>query len=229
MFVLRCKFARARKDNKGIAAVEFALILPVMLLLYIGTSEITTALMANRKMTQVARAVSDLIAQETSTDEKITNATLTDIYSSAGTIMAPFSTTTLKITASSIKFVPNASDPTQLKAMTVWSLTNKASAIKRPCGQNAIASAPNTQDASPTTMPAGLYQAGTIIVADVEYQYDPKFGGALMKWGTDGGSAYNMKHTAYMKPRAMTEIHYSEPSPLTLMTICNPAPPSTWN
>ena len=66
-------------DNRGVAAVEFALILPLMLVLYIGTAELTTGLMANRKMTVVARALSDLVAQETDETTGITDTTLNSI------------------------------------------------------------------------------------------------------------------------------------------------------
>ena len=50
-------------DRCGLAAVEFALILPVMLTLYFGGVEVTNMLVANRRVTSVAYTAADLAAQ----------------------------------------------------------------------------------------------------------------------------------------------------------------------
>lgn len=47
----------------GVAAIEFAFILPVMLLLYFGMMDLTSLVVNNRKVTTVASAVADLTAQ----------------------------------------------------------------------------------------------------------------------------------------------------------------------
>ncbi|MCB2051670.1 MAG: pilus assembly protein [Novosphingobium sp.] len=226
---LRREIARIREEKDGVAAVEFALLLPLMLVLYIGTAELTTGLMANRKMTLVARAVSDLIAQE-SADTGVSTTTLENIFSAAGAIMSPFSTSALEITASSIKFVPksgaSASNP-EYRAMTVWSVGNNASATKRRCDPY-LGKVPNTTAASADTMPAGLYASGTIIVADVRYVYTPNFGGSFLAWSTTQ-SSITMRHTTYMKPRTQDEIVYNaSPSTIANMTVCDPAPPSSY-
>lgn len=223
---LRRDFDIARENNKGVAAVEFALILPLMLALYIGTAEITTALMANRKMTIVSRALSDLVAQETDTSG-VSNATLQNIFAAATSIMSPFSTTTLKMTVSSIKFVPKSDDATNLKAMAVWSIRQSSAASARPCGVSAISKVANTAAATYTTMPAGLYQAGTVIVADVEYQFRPNLGGQFLTWSTSQ-SYINMRHTTYMKPRTQEAITYNQTPAMTYATVCSPAPPASW-
>ncbi len=223
---LQRELAVARADKKGVAAVEFALILPLMLVLYIGTAEITTALMANRKMTIVARALSDLVAQEDSTSG-ITNATLNNIFGAATAIMSPFNTASLKMTISSIKFVPKSDDATNIKAMTIWSIRKTATATARPCGPSAISKVANTNAASYTTMPSGLYQAGTIIVADVEYRFTPNLGGQFLAWSSSK-SFIDMRHTTYMKPRTQDEIIYNQSPVLSNTTICSPAPGSTW-
>ena len=79
-------------------------------------------------------------------------------------------------------------------------------------------------------MPEGLYQQGTIIVADVEFKFTPKFGGAFFAW-SDSTSSITMKHTTYMKPRTQDEIKYTEstqPGGNKTMTVCDPAPPSSY-
>lgn len=210
------KLRKSGSDNRGVAAVEFALILPLMLVLYIGTAELTTGLMANRKMTVVARALSDLVAQETDETNGITDATLDSIFGAANAILHPFDTTKLKMTVSSVEFVPDASNPPVYTAKTVWSAVRNGGTF-RPCGT--LTKVANTADPTPSTMPSGLYQAGTIIVADVEYDYKPTFGGAFLAWSSTD-SSIPMDHTTYMKPRTQNEIKYNPPSPPSSSTIC---------
>ncbi|WP_158541544.1 TadE/TadG family type IV pilus assembly protein [Pelagibacterium lacus] len=55
---------RLLRNQAGIAAVEFALIAPLMLLTYLGATDLTQAIAIDRKLGQVASTVSDLVAQE---------------------------------------------------------------------------------------------------------------------------------------------------------------------
>lgn len=203
------RMLRLKKDNRGVAAVEFALILPLMLLLYIGTAEMTHGLMANRKMVLVTRALSDLVAQEDDQTSGVSDATLNGIFAAAGAIMSPFSTSTLRMTVSSIEFVSDGATPPNYTARTVWSVRRNSSPY-RPC-QNMV-KVTNTTKPTPTTMPEGIYQDGTVIVADVSYNYTPSFGGQFLAW-SDTQSSIPMNHTTYMRPRTQTEIKY-QPSTL---------------
>ena len=89
---------RFGKDRRGVAAVEFALIAPVMVLMYCGLVELCQAMIAERKANHVASAVGDLVAQA----EGVTTSELSDIFSIGNTIMAPYATTTLKMRVSSV-------------------------------------------------------------------------------------------------------------------------------
>ena len=51
------------RDDRGVAAVEFAIILPVMLALYLSTAVTTKAYMATRKVALVARALADIASR----------------------------------------------------------------------------------------------------------------------------------------------------------------------
>jgi len=214
----RCRslIRRAGGDARGVAAVEFALILPLMLVLYIGTAELTSALMANRKMTVVARALSDLVAQETDENNGVTETTLNNIFAAASAIMSPFDTAHLQMTVSSVRFVPDGATPPNYTARTVWSVIRQSGQF-RPCGD--LTKVGNTVKPSLTTMPEGLYQAGTIVVADVRYNYTPGFGGAFLAWSSSE-STISMSHTTYMKPRTQTEIKYTPASVPATSQIC---------
>lgn len=80
--------AGLRRAEGGSAAVEFALILPVMLLVYLGTLEAGTLITMDRKVQSVAGAVGDLVARA---DEELTASQLQDYFRAASGIMTPYS------------------------------------------------------------------------------------------------------------------------------------------
>ena len=62
-----------RADRSGIAATEFAIIVPIMLVMFFGTVEFSSGVAVDRKVTLMARTLSDLTSQSTSvTDTDLT-------------------------------------------------------------------------------------------------------------------------------------------------------------
>src|ERR1700745_4315134 len=79
---------RMRADRRGLAATEFAFIMPVMLVMFFGTVEFSSGVAVDRKVTLMARALSDLTSQSTSvTDDDINN-----FFLAANWIMWPYAT-----------------------------------------------------------------------------------------------------------------------------------------
>lgn len=60
---VRNTFRIFKKDSEGVAAVEFALIAPILLLLFIGTIEISLLIAVDRKISRTSSAIADLISQ----------------------------------------------------------------------------------------------------------------------------------------------------------------------
>lgn len=89
------KFHRA---ESGIAAVEFALIAPFMIILFFASVEVSNILIVDRKLTTVTSAVSDLVAQ----DMEITNAEMADILAVATALFEPFPAAGLSLTVTSV-------------------------------------------------------------------------------------------------------------------------------
>src|SRR5437899_8570472 len=73
-------------DRSGLAAVEFAFVFPMMVVMYFGVVELSSAISADRKATQVARTLSDLTSQSAS----VANADLINFGQAAKAIMAPY-------------------------------------------------------------------------------------------------------------------------------------------
>lgn len=100
------------RDNSGLAAVEFAMILPLMLVMFFGTIEVTSGVAVNRKVTIVTRTLSDLTSQASS----VTDAQLANFFAASAAIMTPYSATPVRATVSQVKV-----DGKTLKATIVWS------------------------------------------------------------------------------------------------------------
>ncbi len=84
--IFKFSFARIKKDNKGVAAVEFALIAPVMVLMLFGAVEVSQAVTIDRKVTQAASTVADLVAQY----ETLDCATLRSIMTISRSVFEPY-------------------------------------------------------------------------------------------------------------------------------------------
>lgn len=85
--------------SDGVAAVEFALVLPIMLTLYIGSVELSTAISVDKRVATVSGSLGDLVAR---TDGEIAKSTIDDFFLAASATMAPYSSTNVKQVVSSI-------------------------------------------------------------------------------------------------------------------------------
>lgn len=143
----RSLFRRLAGDDRGISAVEFALLAPVLIAFYLGLSEFCQGYMAQKRMGHVAAAVADLVAQE----DTVTRANLDDIFKLGGLIMKPFSTATLKQRISSVT-------RTGTKVKVDWS---------RGDGLTALTTG------SEITVPTDLLADGqSVIISEATYDYD---------------------------------------------------------
>lgn len=94
---------RFARDRRGVAAVEFALTLPVMLILYFGMVEATQAMLANRRSGYLTTAVGDLVTQQA----QVTASQVDDIFDAGSAVLTPFSTEGLSIRVTSISIDGN--------------------------------------------------------------------------------------------------------------------------
>lgn len=167
------------ENRKGIAAVEFALTLPLMLILMIGSAETTEALNYKRKLNQVAIAVADLVAQA----ESITKSEMSDVMYASGLIMAPFSTSNVKVVVASIEF--NAKG----EAKVAWSINESGGTPWTKGGK------------PPITIPSGLNNPNTtIIVGKTNGTYVPTFA-ELAQNMMPRATAINMEGLYFLRPR----------------------------
>lgn len=99
-------------DSRGIAAIEFAMILPIMMVMFFGTLEFSSGVAVDRKVTLMARTLSDLTSQATS----VADTDLTNFFAANLAIMTPYDPTPVKATITELYV-----DPSTLKARVQWS------------------------------------------------------------------------------------------------------------
>jgi Flp pilus assembly protein TadG len=93
---------RLRGARSGIAMVEFAMLVPILIIFYFGAIEVTQSVTAKRKLNLVSETVGDLTAR----NDTISLSTLNDIFGASSTIMNPVDTTNLSIRVSSVIVSP---------------------------------------------------------------------------------------------------------------------------
>ncbi len=146
------QLARLGEDRRGVSAVEFAMILPLMVTLYLGSVEISQGVGIDRKVTLTTRTVADLASQVSS----INNSDMTNMLNASAAVIAPYDPTKLKVTVSAVSIDANGN------AKIAWSDTYQGTA--RAVG-------------SSVTLPAALQIPNTqLIWSEVSYSYKPTIG-----------------------------------------------------
>jgi Flp pilus assembly protein TadG len=181
---LRKMASRFATDRRGVAAVEFSLILPFLLLLMLGMAETVTALNHDRKVGQVANTVADLVAQA----ESVSTGDVSDIMLAASEIMQPYPDTNMEVIVASVTFNDDG-DPE-----VDWS-RNNAGGTPWAGGST-----------PPIEFPDTLAVAGTsLVVSQTTYDYAPMFS-SLVENMYSGASSISLSDTYYYKPRITTTV-----------------------
>lgn len=163
-------------DRRGLAALEFALIAPMMIMVLFGSVELTELLATNRRAENTAASVADVISRDTVID----NDEIGDLWTAASALMYPNSASPLQIRISSVQV------QTATQAKVLWS-----------DGHNGY-SPRGAGSAMP--LPAGMMIPGTsVIVAETSYHYSPPIGVFL-------DVAFDLKHIEYRRPRVADPV-----------------------
>ena len=105
---IKAALRHLKHREDGVAAVEFALVLPVLLLILMGVIELSNVLMVERKLLNSMQSVADLIGQSTD----VTDSDLDDIFIAGQLVMNPYSTSGLSIGVASVRFDDTTGNPT---------------------------------------------------------------------------------------------------------------------
>jgi Flp pilus assembly protein TadG len=184
--------ARLASDRRGVAAIEFAFIAPLLLALYFVTMEVSQAIESNKKVSRVGSMVGDLVTQQ----QTINKAELEAIMRIGEATLQPYNRTKPEIIVTAIEITDEASPKTRV----VWSRkllngTFSAGAAKL----------------SATTVPPKLNIKGTFLVrVESKLNYSP-----MITWSADqkealgltaAFSSISMHENYYLRPRLSTTI-----------------------
>jgi Flp pilus assembly protein TadG len=176
---------RFARDERGIGAIEFAILFPVLLMLYLGAFELTIGLSVEKRASRSAGSIADFLTQQSS----VTKSVLATMPSLAGAIFAPYTTTglTLKITGVAIDSASNAT--------VAWSWAQDGS---KPYSTG-----------SAVTVPSDIDQPSTFLVRTelaIPYQ--------LISFGSDflpaGSSQITISREYFYRPRTDSSVTCSD-------------------
>ncbi|GJE25774.1 TadE/TadG family type IV pilus assembly protein [Methylobacterium organophilum] len=170
----RLPLPRFLRASEGGSVVEFGLVLPVMALILMATVEFAHAIDNYRKVTLLARTVSDLTAQGGASDPMDTS-TMTDILASSKLVLTPFDSSRARIVVSALGVYPTT---LSLKPYVCSSIASNATAR----AAKAVA--------SDLTVPQGFQTAGMrYLLTEVTMPYKASIGTSLINYLT-GGTGY---------------------------------------
>jgi Flp pilus assembly protein TadG len=165
-------------DQRGMSAVEFALILPIMVLVYLGGFQLTQALSVNRLVALTASTVTNVVSQYTTISA---SQQMPDILNASVQVLSPWSSSNATVVVSGISISSSG------VATVAWSKALPAGSARTV---GAI-----------VTLPAALDTPGGFVVfGETTYAYTPMLD--YIHMGT-----INLYSFDYMLPRASTTIN----------------------
>jgi Flp pilus assembly protein TadG len=207
---LRMRLAAVRlfEDSRGVAATEFAFILPVMLVMLFGTIELSSGVAVDRKVTLIARTLSDLTSQaapdpavQNANYAKVDDTYLQNVFTASIAILNPYDRPPTRVQLSEIYVDTSGVATIQWsKAAIITSNTDTQATLTK--------STWTAKDTVTNVIPAALLVKQTyLIFSEVNYNYKPLGIGFVMK------TNLNLADVAYSRPRQVFCVVYTTPNP----------------
>lgn len=167
-------------DRRGSISLEFAIVVPVLLILFCGTVELTQLVRANLKLQSAVWTAANLVATQAAVDA----AAMANACAGSQLVMTPFDATSLKVTVASVTV------DTKTKAAGVdWQDTS--------CGGGATM-------ANPVATAGTLVSQGgdSVIIVSASYVYTPVLSYVLP-------ASFTLSDISYARPRGNKTIAYN--------------------
>ncbi|SFM12052.1 Flp pilus assembly protein TadG [Bradyrhizobium sp. NFR13] len=167
-----------RDDTKGVSAVEFAMIIPLMFVMFFGMLDLSNGFAVDRKISQISQGIADLASRYTTLAET----DVTNFFIIADAMLTPYDKTQLKATISQVYI-----DPSTKTAKVVWSRGDE----KKNVGT--VVTVPTNlivKDAAGNYLPNQY-----LILGEANYKYVPTIGWVVPKGGL------TLTDAMYTRPR----------------------------
>jgi Flp pilus assembly protein TadG len=159
-------------DTRGVASLEFVILIPILLMLLIGIYQLTELVRVNARLSRVAVAVADLVAQQSNGITGGQSGSLGNFCAGARLMMTPFPTTGSSTFTLAVASVTNYSGSTGV--VNDWEVDTACSGAATRLGSAAaIALANSPVNLVSTSGPAGStgIAGDSVIVVEANYQY----------------------------------------------------------
>ncbi len=199
---------RFRRSSRGLAALEFALLSPLLVMLLLGSTEVTHLIWANGRLNSTTAALGNVLTQE----RGLTHDNFGEILNSAEMMMEPYANDTLKFQVISAVACYQAGDAATPIYVVSWSRGWDAAqagsdSYKGEVGGYAEAARLNTTDLSHLLNGMALPAGDSVIVVRGEFDYESKaelvLGGLL-----SGSSVRHMKKYVTYQPRIARRLYF---------------------
>jgi Flp pilus assembly protein TadG len=183
---IRALIARFRDNARGVAVVEFALVVPLLLLLYFGSIEASSLYTVDRRVTVISGAIGDLIARwdPGAGAGTIPQTTFDNYFTAANVIMTPYSTTGLEQVVSLIHITPTG------VTKVLWSKASAGATARTTGSSYPLAATTQMNQMARATTATG----GWLVASETVYPYKPVLG-LVFK------DALTLDHVSYFLPR----------------------------
>lgn len=186
---------RLASDKKGVAAIEFAIIAPILFILYFLTMETSQAIDVNKRVSRMASEAADLATQQ----QTLTKSQVDAILEIGESVIQPYNRSLPTIKMTGIEITDDATP----QVLVAWSrkLVNGTATVGDAVGTT-------------TTVPDKLKIAGTFLVrVDANLAYKP-----VLTWTANQKTSLSehnirvwlndihMGETYYLRPRLSSSI-----------------------
>jgi Flp pilus assembly protein TadG len=173
-------------DTQAMAAVEFAMLMPFMLVLYIGGVELSSGMAISVKVSEATHSVADMVSQNT----QISTARMQTILGASAAIMAPYPIVDSSGNSLITVTVSEISTDSSGNATVQWSQS-----------YNGLAYGAGRAVGQAITLPSSLTGSAnnnvSFILGEASYAYTPNAGYTIT--GT-----VNLRDSYYLFPRCST-------------------------
>lgn len=194
---------RLVQGREALAALEFALVLPVMITALLATTDVALATITGRRLEAAVQSVAEIAsaqAAQLNNRNTLTSAQVAIATNAVFGIFPPWKTAIgtglFAMTLTGVVFTAQpygCQSNCTYTAQVAWSAANQYGKSEiRPCGPLTMAA--NTAAVSASTLPAGAFGATSLMVADIDYTYHPVFFNFVM-------GNVRMQRSAYVPPR----------------------------
>jgi Flp pilus assembly protein TadG len=178
---------RFAEGEQGVTAIEFALVLPIVLLIMLGCFEVPRFVLIYQKIARTSAGVADLVAQA---DEPIAGNQMQDIFLAGKIMMQPFD-----VVANGKIIVSSINNPDGDGVELTWQKDNGGQAKDPDTGTDVGSKLGAATDppAAPTNLPAILTPASNeeVLAAEVYFNYQPVFTSLIY----NGSQLYMISYT----------------------------------